>query len=195
MAVDKLVDSAQLDGYFTNIASAIRSKAGVSSTYTPSEMPQAIEDIPSGGGGEDLDKLVDRTITEASGNATVIGDYVFARCSSLTTVSFPSAKYISTSAFYRCYNLLSFYLMGSSVASLANVNAFASTPISNYTSSTGGVHGSIFVPASLYNSYLTAANWSLYSSRIVSVAESTKARSVYEITDISSALQRNSRSN
>lgn len=49
MAVDKLVDSAQLDGYFTNIASAIRSKAGVSSTYTPSEMPQAIQDIPSGG--------------------------------------------------------------------------------------------------------------------------------------------------
>lgn len=50
MAVDKLVDSAQLDGYFTNIATAIRAKAGTASTYTPSEMPQAIQDIPSGGG-------------------------------------------------------------------------------------------------------------------------------------------------
>lgn len=50
MAVDKLVDSSQLDGYFSNIASAIRAKAGTVSTYTPAEMPQAIEGIPSGGG-------------------------------------------------------------------------------------------------------------------------------------------------
>lgn len=68
MAVDKLVDSAQLDGYFTNIASAIRSKAGVSSTYTPSEMPQAILDIPSGGGASNF---VTGTFTTASSGSTV----------------------------------------------------------------------------------------------------------------------------
>lgn len=238
MAVDKLVDSSQLDGYFTNIASAIRSKAGVSSTYTPSEMPQAIEDIPSGGGGDDsLDQLVARTITTASGSATNIGVYAFAECRSLTTVIFTEAetvdggaftscvslhnislpnvktvyasafafcstiseinfpkvvsiftsafwncknittvylrdvKNISATAFARCNNLLSLYLMGSSVPVLSNTNAFSSTPISNYTTSTGGVYGSIFVPASLYSSYLTATNWSLYSNRFVSVAE------------------------
>ena len=44
-----------------------------------------------------------------------------------------------------------------------------STPISNYTSSTGGVYGSIYVPASLYNDYVTDTNWSAYSARIVSV--------------------------
>ena len=53
MAVDKLVDSAQLDGYFTNIADAIRTKASTASTYTPPQMPQAILDIPSGGGGDE----------------------------------------------------------------------------------------------------------------------------------------------
>ena len=52
MAVDKLVDSTQLDGYFSDIADAIRGKNGSSDTYTPSQMPQAITDIPSGGGGE-----------------------------------------------------------------------------------------------------------------------------------------------
>lgn len=346
MAVDKLVDSSQLDGYFSNIASAIRAKAGTASTYTPAEMPQAIEDIPSGGGDDSFDRLVDKTISEARGNTAAIGSYAFYSCVSLQTVSFPLATYIHTSAFYNCnrlteasfplvnsiasyafynctnmrtasfpnvtmidssafysnrilssiyfpnveiiwsyafyrtsslvsidfpkcskihgnafqqagvswgsfpllthvegsaflacsklsyiyapsmtsvggaafsgcsklasvyfpafswyvqgsafyscynlsyvylgggrsiyswafrycYNLLSVYVMGSSITSLA-ANAFASTPISDYTASTGGVYGSIFVPASLYSSYLTATNWSLYSSRIVSVSE------------------------
>jgi hypothetical protein len=51
MAVDKLVDSTVLDGYFEDIADAIRGKNGSSDTYTPAQMPQAITDIPSGGGG------------------------------------------------------------------------------------------------------------------------------------------------
>lgn len=51
MAVDKLVDSTLLDGYFEDIADAIRGKNGSSDTYTPAQMPQAITDIPSGGGG------------------------------------------------------------------------------------------------------------------------------------------------
>lgn len=37
---------------FTDIADAIRSKAGTSETYTPAAMPQAILDIPTGGGEE-----------------------------------------------------------------------------------------------------------------------------------------------
>ena len=51
MAVDKLVDSTVLDGYFSDIATAIRGKNGSSDAYTPAQMPQAITDIPSGGGG------------------------------------------------------------------------------------------------------------------------------------------------
>ena len=99
---------------------------------------------------------------------TSISTNVFAYCYRLTTVSFPSCTSIGASAFVYCYNLLSIYLLGSSVPFLSS-NAFYSTPIGGRTTSTGGVYGSIFVPASLYSSYLTATNWSVYSSRIVSV--------------------------
>lgn len=47
MAYDKVVDSAMLDGYFGDIADAIRTKGG-SGTYTPGDMPQAITDLPAG---------------------------------------------------------------------------------------------------------------------------------------------------
>lgn len=99
----------------------------------------------------------------------VVSQYAFYSCSSLSTVSFPSCTTIAGMAFAKCYNLLSLYLFGSSVVSLTSITAFSSTPISNYTTSTGGVYGSVFVPASLYNSYIAATNWSVYSARIVSV--------------------------
>ena len=102
-------------------------------------------------------------------SCTSIGGSAFIRCGNLTTASFPSCTTIYGSAFNGCYNLLSLYLLGSSVPSLVYSTAFDSTPIAGYTTSTGGVYGSIFVPSSLYDSYLTATNWSLYSARIVSV--------------------------
>ena len=46
MAVDKLVDSAQLDGDLTSVANAIRSKGGTSAQLSfPSGMVSAIEGI------------------------------------------------------------------------------------------------------------------------------------------------------
>lgn len=42
--IDKAVDSAVLDGYFSDIADAIRDKGG-SGTYSPAQMAQAIENI------------------------------------------------------------------------------------------------------------------------------------------------------
>lgn len=92
----------------------------------------------------------------------------FAFCSSLTEVSFPACALIASSAFRKCLKLISFYLLGSSVATLSNSNAFSSTPIGGYSAS-AGQYGSIFVPSSLYNSYLTATNWSRFASRFVSV--------------------------
>jgi hypothetical protein len=59
--------------------------------------------------------------------------------------------------------------MGSSIPSLAYTNAFYSTPIAGYTASTGGVYGSIYVPASMLESYKTANNWSYFSDRFVGV--------------------------
>lgn len=89
---------------------------------------------------------------------TSIGVSAFGFCQPLSTASFPVCTSIGNYAFRACYNLLSLYLTGSSLCSLANVNAFTSTPISDYTTSTGGVYGSIYVPASLLASYKAATN-------------------------------------
>lgn len=103
--------------------------------------------------------------------AETIGAYAFSQCIKLTSASFPSLKMIGFQAFQSCYHLLSLYLLGSSCCTLAAVNAFTSTPILNYTTSTGGVYGSIFVPASLYNSYISATNWATFSARFVSMTD------------------------
>ena len=123
---------------------------------------------------------------------SIARNYVFQSCSSLSSINMPACTLIEArafqncynlsiasfsntiteigaNAFERCYNLISLYLLGSSVPLLTNYGLFSSTPISDYTTSTGGVYGSIYVPSSLYNAYIIASGWSNYSSRIVSV--------------------------
>lgn len=132
-------------------------------------------------------------------NCSFIGTSAFYSCTGLTTISCPKVKALSNYCFYgcwnlssikfdemiitipsnafqSCYNLLSVNLIPASEPTLgviptglANVNAFTSTPISTYTTSTGGVYGSIYVPASLVASYKAATNWVTYSARIVGV--------------------------
>lgn len=52
MALDKLVDSTQLDADLTSIANAIRTKGGTSSSLTfPTDFVDAIDAIETGGGG------------------------------------------------------------------------------------------------------------------------------------------------
>lgn len=102
-------------------------------------------------------------------NCSYIGSYAFHSCSALTTANFSRCSYIGTYTFRSCFNLISFNLTGiSSIPSLAGSTAFSSTPIGAYSTS-AGQYGSIYVPASLYNSFLTATNWSYFSSRFVSV--------------------------
>lgn len=102
-------------------------------------------------------------------NVNCVEDLTFKYCESLAIVSLPKVSCIKNGAFMHCYNLLSLYLLSNSVCSLPYSNAFTHTPIAGYTTSTGGAYGSIYVPASLYNSYKTATDWSVYSSRFVSV--------------------------
>ena len=55
MAVDKLVDSTQLDADLTSVANAIRAKSGGSSQLAfPSGFVSEIGNIPTGGGGNDF---------------------------------------------------------------------------------------------------------------------------------------------
>lgn len=100
---------------------------------------------------------------------TYLAQGVFSSCINLSTASFPKCSYLSSSCFQLCYNLLSLYLMSTSVVKLSQSNAFTSTPISNYTGSTNGVYGSIYVPSSLLTQYQSATNWTYYSSRLVGI--------------------------
>ena len=103
-------------------------------------------------------------------NLQTIQGSAFYMCRTLSQLSFPNLQKISgTGTFSGCYNLISLNLTGvSSVPILSNSNVFTSTPIGGYSAS-AGQYGSLYVPASLYDSFIAANNWSYFSSRIVSV--------------------------
>ena len=66
MAVDKLVDSTQLDADLTSVANAIRTKGGTSAQMAfPSGFVSAVQAIPTGGGGG-LTTIATGTFTPAS---------------------------------------------------------------------------------------------------------------------------------
>lgn len=93
----------------------------------------------------------------------------FMDCYNLSYAYFPDMSSIGSNAFAHCSNLMSLYLLKNSVARLANSNAFNSTPMSDSTYT--GSYGSIYVPASLVDSYKSANNWSRYSDRITAYTE------------------------
>lgn len=112
------------------IADAIRSKTGKTETMSLDDMPNEIEAIEGGGGGEEnqlhstLDgtlTYIDSNVTKVIGyacygitslktvnlpNATSIGSYAFRGCSGITEFNAPNATTVSTYAFYGCSNLL-----------------------------------------------------------------------------------------
>ena len=121
-----------------------------------------------------------------------VGNSAFAGCtniqnatigtSEITSTAFPfksassvlgnldlfNCKNIGASAFYNYKKLSSVYLAAESVITLANVNAFTNTPMSNSTYLSA--FGSIYVPESLVTAYKTANNWSKYADRITYIA-------------------------
>ena len=100
--------------------------------------------------------------------ATSIGNYAFQGCSNLTTASFSAATYFGNQVFRGCRMLTELRLDSVKSVPSLGTSVFFSTPIGGYSVS-AGQYGSVFVPASLYQSFLTATNWSSISSRIVSV--------------------------
>lgn len=102
-------------------------------------------------------------------SCTTIQNQAFYGCYVLSTVSLSKCTSIGSSAFRNCYNLISLYLMGSSIPTLYLPSiTFDSTPLSNYSAS-AGQFGSIYVPSSLLSSYKTTTGWSLFSSRFVGI--------------------------
>lgn len=95
MAVDKLVDSTQLDADLTSVANAIRTKGGTSAALAfPADFVSAIAAIETGGGGYSLDDIATHNFTGA-GEITItnaeLPQYVFAK-SKFTSFSAPNFK-------------------------------------------------------------------------------------------------------
>ena len=99
---------------------------------------------------------------------SIVGIHAFSYCENLTVASFPICTSIGNYTFRSCYNLISLYLNNVSMVPSISTNTFASTPISTY-STVAGRYGSVFVPSSLYASFLADVNWKSYSARLVSV--------------------------
>lgn len=102
-------------------------------------------------------------------SATSVYSSAFYCCTRLSIASFSVAKYFGNSCFTFCSSLESLYILNTTVAALGGSAAFQGTPMS--VSTYLGYFGSIYVLASLVNSYKTATNWSLYSDRITSYVE------------------------
>ena len=98
-------------------------------------------------------------------SCTTLGTAVFSNCSKITTISLPMVTNIMANTFAKCFNLRILYLPGSTLCTLSNSNAFASTPIGGYSVS-AGVYGTIYVPLSLVEAYKTATNWTYFAERI-----------------------------
>ena len=95
---------------------------------------------------------------------TRVGSNAGLNCILLKGVDMPGVTSIGGSAMYNCLSLKSVRLGANQVATLANANAFANTPIAKAT-------GYIYVPDDLVDSYKTATNWSVYADQIRPMSE------------------------
>lgn len=147
MAVDKLVDSAQLDANLAAVANAIRTKGGTSASLAfPSGFVSAIDAIQTGGGGMTIDQFVDhnypqgaietsateiltQTFRERKGitalsapNCTRLGGYGCYQCTELVTVSFPQLQtFVASNVFDGCTKLIGF--VGPALSNSNNTSA------------------------------------------------------------------------
>ena len=110
MAVDKLVDSGQLDSDLTSVANAIRTKGGTSAQLAfPNGFVSAIDAIPTGG-GDNIPALLANELVNyiATGVTAIKRSYAFRGQTNLETAYFPDLTSISYGApqnFYGCMKL------------------------------------------------------------------------------------------
>ena len=108
MAVDRSVDSAQLDAALSAVADAIRSKGGTSAQLSfPAGFVQAIDAIPTGGGGEWTTEDIARNLApngriELTGNITI--EYHALTRKPITSLFAPNAR-LSYGACSACTSL------------------------------------------------------------------------------------------
>lgn len=120
MAVDKLVDSTQLNSDLTSVANAIRTKGGTSAQLAfPAGFVSAVNAIPAGDSKEDLRKALNGTLTE------YVDD-------SLTALQIAIPSSITT---FICHNIAS--IANISVIQSAHVTALALPLITHWAQRSG----------------------------------------------------------
>lgn len=67
-----------------------------------------VESIPSGGGGGDIDAIIDGSITSFESDATVVEEYKFYNCTHLASAKFNEPVWIKGNAFRGCTALQTF---------------------------------------------------------------------------------------
>lgn len=126
---------------------------------------------------------LNRIFSNAFYSCSALGSIMFGMDDSL----YGGNCYIYPSAFQYCTSLSKVYIphysQASNIHALQNVNAFANTPLSDSTYL--GYYGSIYVPESLYSSYITATNWAAYSERFVSVTEAEMEQIITDYNNVS----------
>ena len=124
MALDKLVDSTQLDADLTSVANAIRTKGGTSASLAfPAGFVTAIGNIPS---GFTIDDIANGSVP--SGDIVITTDTIVNRAfyarTALTSVRTTDTTKVQREAFSGCTNLTS--------VQLDNVTTFPNTNLEFY---------------------------------------------------------------
>lgn len=107
MALDKLVDSAQLDSDLASVANAIRTKGGTSASLAfPQGFVDAVDAIQTGGGGIE-NALLDGSVSGAYTNSeiTSLRAQAFNGVTGLTSISLPNVTSVGANAFFNCTNI------------------------------------------------------------------------------------------
>ena len=106
------------------------------------------------------------TIKSIPNNVTIIDEYAFQKCASITEMTcLGNITTIKSNAFNQCSTLSKFMLPNvTSVPTLSAKSAFTETPIASGT-------GYIYVPDDLVDSFKAATNWSTYADQIKGISE------------------------
>ena len=100
MAVDKLVDSTQLNADLTSVANAIRTKGGTSAPLSfPYEFVSAVNDIPTGSGISIDTWATSGPVGEVTITATSVRSHAFESCDQITGAQLPNALKIGVGSF------------------------------------------------------------------------------------------------
>lgn len=147
MALDKLVDSTQLDSDLTSVANAIRTKGGTSASLAfPAGFVSAIGDIPSGGDASEYISVIEGTpqsILTLPG-VTALRDHLFANVSSQYSIEsdeiltvdsycFENSSGLAGLSLPNCELIKSYALKGTRITSLFVPKAVLASNCTNST--------------------------------------------------------------